>query len=105
MNTGNIALNKTQPILKHSFNPYMSPNISLFVAISVVLMMYAASAVFFGFPPLDENNPFDFIKQFKNMNVMNGLLAVLNVVVLMGLVLFVFLGAKDILEQRVVFDS
>ena len=94
MNTGNIALNKTQPILKRAFNPYMSPNITLFVAISVILMMYAAGAVFFGLPPLDKNNPFDFIKQFQNMNVMNGFLAALNVGVIVGLALFVFWERK-----------
>lgn len=105
MNTGNYALNKTQPILKHSFNPYMSPNISLFVAISVLLMLYAFGALFFGFPPLEENNPFNFMEQFKNMNAMNGVLVVVNLAVIVGLGMFVFMGSKDILEQRVVYDN
>lgn len=105
MNTGNNALNKTQNVLKHSFNPYMTPNITLFVIISIILMMYAFGSVFFGLPPLDENNPFDFMNLFNNLTMFNGLIVILNLIVVVGLGLFVFLGAKDILEQRVVFDS
>ena len=105
MNTGNSALNKTQQVLKHSFNPYMTPNITMFVAVSIVLMLYAAGALFFGLSPLDKNNPFNIMEQFKNMNVLNGVLMMANVAVIVGLGLFIFLSSKDILEQRVVYDN
>lgn len=92
-------------MLKHTFNPYLAPNITLFVVISVVLMMYAFGAVFFGLPPLDENNPFDLLELLKNLTILNGFIMVVDFAVIVGLALFVFLGAKDILEQRVIFDN
>ena len=76
-------------VLKHSFNPYMSTNIIIFVIISIILMIYAFAALFFGLQPLAVNNPFN-ITAYTHINALNALLFIINVAVAIGVIMFIY---------------
>lgn len=91
-------------VMETSFNPYLKTTIMTYVGISVVLMVYAFLALFFGMSPLKTSNPFVFQNIVREFNVFNVLRLIFNIAVAVGVLLFVYLGTKDILEQRVLFD-
>jgi len=103
MSKDNSFLNGSSGVLLHKFNPNMSIHISMFVVISVALMIYACLALFLGLQPFSKNNPFD-ITSYNELNVMNFSLLIVNVAVAVGMCMFVYTGSKDIMEQRVLFD-
>lgn len=90
--------------METSFNPYIKTTIMTYIAISVILMVYTFLALFFGMSPLESSNPFVFQKIVREFSVVNVLRLLLNIGVATGVLLFVYLGTKDILEQRVLFD-
>lgn len=90
--------------METSYNPYLKTTVVTFVVISVILMVYAFLALFLGLSPLSSSNPFVFQKIASQFSVLNILRLIFNIAVAIGVLLFVYLGAKDILEQRVLFD-
>lgn len=90
--------------METSFNPYLKTSIVTYVVISVVLMVYAFLALFFGVSPLGSSNPFIFQEIIRKFSVLSVVRLIFNIAVAIGVLLFVYLGTKDILEQRVLFD-
>ena len=91
-------------VMETSFNPYLKTVIMTYVGISVVLMVYAFLALFVGMSPLKTSNPFAFQNVTRKFSVLNLLRLIFNIAVAVGVLLFVYIGSKDILEQRVIFD-
>ena len=91
-------------VMETSYNPYLKTTVVTFVVISVILMVYAFLALFLGLSPLSTSNPFVFQKIASQFSVLNILRLIFNIAVAIGVLLFVYLGTKDILEQRVLFD-
>lgn len=91
-------------VMETSYNPYIKTVIITYVAISIVLMVYAFAALFLGLPPFQTSNPFVFQKIVSNFSVLNIFRLILNIAVAIGVLLFVFIGSRDIVEQRVLFD-
>ncbi len=91
-------------VMETSYNPYLKTTVVTFTVISVILMVYAFLALFLGLSPLSSSNPFVFTEIVNQFSILNILRLILNVAVAIGVLLFVFLGTKDILEQRVMFD-
>lgn len=91
-------------VMETTYNPYLKTTVVTFVVISVILMVYAFLALFLGLSPLSSSNPFVFQKITSQFSVLNILRLIFNIAVAIGVLLFVYLGAKDILEQRVLFD-
>lgn len=91
-------------VLETSYNPYLKTTVVTFVVISIILMVYAFMSLFFGMSPLDTSNPFVFQKIASDFSIINVLRLIFNIAVAIGVLLFVYLGSKDILEQRVLFD-
>lgn len=91
-------------VMETSYNPYLKTTVVTFTVISIILMVYAFLALFLGLSPLSSSNPFVFQKIASQFSVLNLLRLIFNIAVAIGVLLFVYLGAKDILEQRVLFD-
>lgn len=90
--------------LKFGFHPWMTTVIITYVMIAIVLMMYALVALFFGFPPLDANNPFIITDHLKDVDATKIMLFIVSLSIILGVVMFVFFASKEILEQRVLYD-
>lgn len=88
-----------------TFNIYIPYVITIYVVISILLMTYAYASVFFGLPPFKGQNPFVFQRIISNMSPVNILILIFNILVTVGVVSFIYIGSKDILEQRVIYDS
>lgn len=91
-------------VMETSYNPYLKTTVVTFTVISIILMVYAFLALFLGLSPLSSSNPFVFQKIASQFSVLNLLRLIFNIAVALGVLLFVYIGAKDILEQRVLFD-
>lgn len=91
-------------VMETSYNPYIKTVILTYVGISIGLMVYAFVALFLGLPPLQTSNPFVFQKIISNFSFLNIFRLIINIAVAVGVLLFVFIGSRDIIEQRVLFD-